>query len=111
MPVSAKTRGVPQTMRRRRQLHQSGINMFNKCGMQFAYRYVQGIRRPPSAFIICGHATDKAVKWDLDTKIFTGELAKQDEILDLALEAIDTHPQLCDIKLDPEDAGKSVMQV
>jgi len=87
--------------------------MFNRCGMQFGFRYVQGLRRPPSAFMICGTATDKAVNWDLDTKIISGELASLKDIQDLAAEAVDSDNRRDAIELDPEDKaiGKSVPQV
>jgi hypothetical protein len=95
----------------RRQLHQSGVNMFNKCGMQFAFRYIQGIRRPPNAFLLCGTATDKAVTWDLDTKILKGELATLAEVTDLARDSVMNDDRRDSIQLDPDDKGKSIKQV
>ena len=104
---------LPEVPQRRRQLHQSGVNMFQRCGMQFGFRYVQGIRRPPSAFMVCGRATDAGVNWDLDTKILTEQLANITEITDLVAETVDKDERADSIKLDPEDIEekKSVKQV
>jgi len=85
--------------------------MFNKCGMRFAFRYIQGIKTPPNAFLLCGTATDKAINWDLDTKILRGELATLDEISDIARDSIDHDDRADSILLDEDDAGKSVKQV
>src|SRR5262252_3898219 len=104
---------TPKAKLRRRQLHQSAVNMFNRCGMQFAFRYIQGLKRPPSAFMVCGTATDKAINYDLDTKILQGSLAELDVISDIARDSVDHDDRADAIKLDPSDieAGKSVKQV
>jgi hypothetical protein len=102
---------TPKQPKKRRQIHVSGISMFNKCGMQFAFRYIQGMKRPPSAFMLCGTATDKAVTWDLDTKILTGSLAQLSDLTDLAADSVETNPHKDELKLDPDDAGKSIKQV
>jgi hypothetical protein len=99
--------------KKRRQIHVSGINMFNKCGMQFAFRYIQGLRRRPNAFIVSGTATDKGVTWDLDTRILTGHLATEDELTDLVAQSVDKYPNKEELQLDPEDieSGKNVETV
>ena len=50
----------------RKQLHQSGAEMLAKCGIAFEFRYILGIRRPPSAFLLVGKSVDKGVTTDLD---------------------------------------------
>jgi hypothetical protein len=99
------------TVKLRRQLHQSGLEMLSKCGVQFEFRYMQGLKRRPNAFLICGTATDKAVSADLDTKIDTGELAKEDVILDVARDAVEKHPDRESIELDADEEGKSISDI
>lgn len=85
--------------------------MLSKCGEQFRFRYLEGIKRPPNAFLICGTATDKAVGTDLNNKIDTGELADEDTILDVARDAVENYPDKEDIELDEDESGKSVQDV
>ncbi|MGH3427713.1 MAG: PD-(D/E)XK nuclease family protein [Mycobacteriales bacterium] len=105
---------LPQPKQPRRQLHQSGVTMFSKCGTQFMFRYIYGIKRPPSAYMICGTATDRAVNANLDNKILTGELLGRDTVTDLAAETVEKSPDipaLDPVLFDEEDQGKSVQQV
>ena len=95
----------------RKQLHQSGAEMLAKCGIAFEFRYILGIRRPPSAFLICGKSVDKGVTTDLDHKIRTGELEQESVILDVVRDAVDNDPEKDSIELEDDDAGKSVQQV
>ena len=95
----------------RKQLHQSGAEMLAKCGIAFEFRYVLGIRRPPSAFLLVGKSVDKGVTTDLDHKIRTGELEQESVILDVVRDAVETDPQKDDIELQDDEAGKSVQQV
>jgi hypothetical protein len=98
-------------MGRRKQLHQSGLEMLSKCGEQFRFRYLEGLKRPPNAFLICGTATDKAVGTDLNNKIETGELAQEDVLCDLARDAVETYPDKEEIELDDDESGKSVQDI
>jgi len=95
----------------RKQLHQSGLEMLSRCGLQFQFRYIEGIKRKPNAFLICGSATDKAVGADLNHKIETGELEQESVILDVARDAVANHPDRDGIDLEDEEKGKSVQQV
>jgi hypothetical protein len=99
------------TPKLRKQLHQSGAEMLAKCGLQFEFRHILGIRRPPSAFLICGKATDRGVTVDLDHKIQTGELEKESVILDVVRDAVETDPEKDSIQLDEDEKGKSIEQV
>ena len=89
----------------RKQLHQSGLEMLSKCGIQFEFRYLRGMKRKPNAFLICGTATDAAVTADLNHKIETGELEREDVLLDLARDRVENHPDKQDIELEEDDTG------
>lgn len=95
----------------RKQLHQSGLELLSKCGQAFYYRYILGIKRKPNAFLICGTATDRAVNSDLDHKIATGELEREDVLLDVARDAVETYPGKEEIELDDDDKGKPISEV
>lgn len=95
----------------RKQLHQSGSEMLSKCGIAFSFRYILGIRRPPSAFVICGKAVDRGVTVDLDHKIATGELEQESVILDVVRDSVVNDKEAPEIELSAEDKGKSKEQV
>lgn len=58
--------------------HQSEIATFLKCGKQWEFRYVQGIKTPSRAALTVGSAVDAAVTYNLLEKLKTGvDLPKQ----------------------------------
>ena len=93
----------------RKQLHQSGLEMLSKCGIQFEFRYLKGMKRKPNAFLICGTATDAAVTTDLNHKIETGELEQEDVLLDIARDRIEHHPEKDDIELEEDETAGTVI--
>lgn len=95
----------------RKQLHQSGAEMLGKCGIAFEFRYLLGIRRPPSAFLICGKATDKGVTTDLQHKIDTGELEQESVVLDVVRDSVDNDPEKDSIEVFGDDKTKSKEQI
>jgi PD-(D/E)XK nuclease superfamily len=99
------------TMKVRKQLHQSGLEMLSKCGIQFEFRYLRGMKRRPKSFLICGTATDSAVGTDLDCKIRTGELEQESVILDVARDAVANHPERDNIEPEDDEEGKSNEQI
>jgi PD-(D/E)XK nuclease superfamily len=106
--VKALTSIMPKV---RKQLHQSGLEMLSKCGIQFEFRYLKGIKRKPNAFLICGTATDAAVTSDLNHKIETGELEQESVLLDIARDRVENHPEKNEIELEDDETGQSVADV
>ena len=101
------------TPKLRQQLHISGINMMNTCGQRFFYRYILGLRRPPSAYVLVGKATDGSVTADLEEKIRTGELLPRKDVLEVASAVFDRAKDEEPIELDPDEKreGKSLETV
>lgn len=99
------------TVKLRQQLHQSGLEMLSKCGIQFEFRYLKGMKRKPKSFLICGTATDAAVGTDLDSKIRTGELEQESVILDVARDTVKYHPERDNIEPEDDEIGKSNEQI
>jgi hypothetical protein len=92
----------------RKQLHISGINMLNECGIRFEFRYILGMKRKPNAFLHCGTGTDKAVSSDLTNKIDKGELLAEKDVQDIAASAVKKSVEENGLDLLDEDAeGKS----
>lgn len=102
---------VAITPKVRKQLHQSGLEMLSKCGIQFEFRYLKGLKRQPKSFLLCGSATDAAVGTDLDCKIRTGELEQESVILDVARDTVKNHPERENIEPEDEEKGKSNEQI
>ena len=71
-------------------LSQSRLGMLARCGMQYYWRYVEGVIAPPGVAMLVGGATDAAVTKDLQTKIETGALLADDQVEDVAAEALKT---------------------
>jgi len=95
----------------RQQLHQSGVEMLGRCGIQFENRFIKGMKRRPRSYLIAGQATDRAVNFDLERKIQTSELAEEDVICDLARDTVETYPNKEEIELDDDEQGQSVEAV
>lgn len=66
-----------------RELHQSEIHAFLRCGKLWEFRYVQGLKIPPRAYHTVGRAVDRAITLNLTQKIQSGADLKESEVLDL----------------------------
>lgn len=111
-PVPSIDKITPKA-KQRKQIHVSGINMANDCGQRFLFRYILGIKSPPSAFLLVGKSTDESVTRDLDHKIETGELLKREDVLEISAAKFDAEQKAEPIELDQEEKkeGKSLDQV
>lgn len=92
--------------KKRRQIHQSFMRMVSTCQMQAMYRYLLGIRRPPSAYLHVGTAVDKSIGFNLQHKIDELELAKRSDVIDLAASIFDERQEKEPIELDPEEKAE-----
>lgn len=59
-------------------------NMLMRCGVQYEYRYVKGIKKPPAAAMIRGRGVHKAREVSLTAKIETGDLMSVADVVDVA---------------------------
>lgn len=69
-------------------LSPSKIDTFERCQLQFRYRYLEGKVKPPSAAAAIGTATHKAIELNLRAKLETGELMPLDAVKDAARDNI-----------------------
>lgn len=70
-------------------LSPSRVNTFERCQLQYAYRYLEGIVKPPSVAAVIGTATHKSVEADLKHKFSEGELLPDDAVSDAARDAME----------------------
>lgn len=95
------------------QLHVSGINMLNDCGIRYMFRYMLGIKHPPSAYLLVGSSIDESVTQNLGNKITRGELLPREDVLGIAAARFEKGEREEPIELDPDEkrAGLSKEQV
>jgi len=65
-------------------LSASSIGMYHRCGKQFEFRYIQGLKRPPGIAMISGSATHKGAERDLENFIDNKEHFPKDDVVDIA---------------------------
>lgn len=82
------TRDQRQDQKRKPELHQSQIVQFINCGMQYQYRYVDGLRTRPGIALITGTSTHKSVEVNLRNKIEHGVLLDEEQVADVARDTV-----------------------
>ena len=65
-------------------LSATSLGMLTRCGMQWKFRYVDGIKAPPSVALTVGKGTHEAVRRNLTAKLENGELLTEEEVTELA---------------------------
>jgi len=89
----------------------SQIDMMLKCGQQYKFRYLEGIKSAPGFALIVGSGTHDGVEYDLTKKLNTGELATIEEISDAAADSVRERFKKEDVQCkDGESAGVAVDQ-
>jgi RecB family exonuclease len=68
-------------------LSASSIDTFLRCPQQWAYRYVDGLKRPPSIAIVQGSSLHKAAEHNYAYKVETHEDLPTEEVLDVCRDA------------------------
>ena len=81
------------TQLRKPVMSESAFRMLVRCGMQFFWRYIEGLVIPPGISMVVGTATDVSVDTDLNFKKNTGALRIDDEIKDIARDALNLNWQ------------------
>lgn len=70
-------------------LSPSKIDTFERCQLQFRYRYLEGRVKPPAAAAAIGTATHRAIEVNLRAKLETGTLLPLDAVKDVARDSIE----------------------
>ena len=68
-------------------LSHSSVATFPRCPRQWAFSYIEGLRRPPGVALIKGSALDKAATFNLEQKRVTKRDLAVDDVLEVAEDA------------------------
>lgn len=67
----------------------SQLNMFQRCGVQYEFRYIKGMKVPPGTPLIRGRSVDDAVNLNYEQKIESRVDLPVDEMKDCAAQTVD----------------------
>lgn len=84
-------------------LHHSMLATLSKCGMQVYYRWVEGIKIPPSFALHVGSAVHRAAELDLRRKMETGAQAHLVEVIERARDSLGAAVEGDGVLLSPEE--------
>lgn len=76
------------TTKRKPYLSPSQLDMAAKCGLQWQYRYVDGLKIPPAVAMVIGTATHKSIEKNLRSKMEAKTLLPEQEVVQIASEAL-----------------------
>jgi PD-(D/E)XK nuclease superfamily len=87
----------------------SQLMMMERCGQQYFYRYVQGLRLPPGVAAIRGTAVHKGAEMNYHQKMTTHVDLKPSEVVEIAAAAFDEKVKTDGVFLNDEEraAGES----
>jgi len=88
-------------------LSPSQIGMFIRCGVQWEFRYGQGLKIPPAVAMILGGGTDVGVSANLASKRDTGELLPLEKVQDITRDAVNEKWGLEGVRLMPEEEERT----
>lgn len=88
----------------------SQLQMYLRCGMQYYFRYILGLKEPPALAPTAGTAGHNAVEADGRRKIRTGMNMSLDEMLDFFSSTYELKTKDVELKPD-EDMGRTKDQI
>ena len=91
-------------------LSKTKLEMLGRCGVQYEWRYVKGVKKPPAAAMIIGTGMHSAVEADLRNKLEWGSLLEEDDVKTVAADSVrtrwsETPP---DIRSDEPNIGGAI---
>ena len=94
----------------------SAVNMYLKCGLQYYFRYVLGLKLPPPGVVILGSAVHEGLEFDFTQKIESKENRPTKEILEVYSDRFDREKDnaLWGEEENPgevKDQGSQVLQI
>ena len=82
------------------------LETLSKCGMQYYWRYIEGLRVPPGIALIKGGAVHTSVERDMRAKAEIGGLLPSEYIADIARDAVHTRWEEFGVHLSDEEAAE-----
>ena len=86
------------------ELSPTQINMFLRCQLQYQFRYIEGVKAPPSSAVAVGLSVHKALEENFKQKIETFEDLKTEEVLDIYSDSFEEYSK--EVENWEEDKGK-----
>jgi hypothetical protein len=104
-PTIQKKDGIVLTDKTIEDIHlsPSQINTFKRCQAVWYFRYIKGIKTPPSAAMMLGSCFDDAVSTNYDQKIQTKEDMKTDDVIDAFNKSFGIRKDETDFTLDSKE--------
>ena len=84
-------------------IHKSALNMYERCSMQYFYRYCEGIIKPPAVAMILGTGVHKSSAEDLTAKRDKGALLSLEEVKATAADAVNKEWDESGVELDEKE--------
>jgi len=110
MTEDSPTYGVVKSDSGRMMLHASSLQMFSRCQVQFEFRYIQGLKRPPGIAMVVGSGTHAGIEHNMKTKLETGRLAERGEA-EAKAEALIKEKFAEGVALDEEEKGVDIKKL
>lgn len=85
MPANEEQPAEPE---QKPHLSPTSITMYQRCPVQFYYRYVKGIKKPPGVALLVGSSVHEAAEVDLIAKRDSGSPLEDDVVADYARDAL-----------------------
>jgi CRISPR/Cas system-associated exonuclease Cas4 (RecB family) len=76
-----------------REYHQSEVAQYLKCGKQWEFRHVLGIKAPPRVELTVGRSVDEAITHNLALKVKSGADVSEAEVVDVCATQFDKEAQ------------------
>lgn len=92
------------------QLHWSHLNMLLRCGAQYAFRYIDGLKRPPAVAMLIGSATHKGVEHNMLAKR-DGIECRAEDVSEVTAEEVESRWRADGVALDQEEKSQGEASV
>lgn len=95
----------------RKKLSYSALNMLARCGEQFRFRYLDGLKVPPGVAAIVGRGVDASVNMNLLTKRDTGKPLPLMEARELARDQVHREFEMDGVTLSEDEAALGMKRI
>jgi hypothetical protein len=95
----------------KRHLSPSQLGMLTRCGLQYEYRYVKGLKRPPGIAAYVGTGTHRSVEANMQSVIDTKIMIPKEHALDVARDAVEAEWTKEPPLLSPEEKSLPLPQL
>lgn len=91
-------------------LSHTSIMMYLRCPAQYFFRYIEGIKMPPTGAVVFGIAFDRTISYNYEKKILSGEDEHEDVLTDFFAEEYEAGMKEVEEKVDEKDIGVQLVR-